>query len=283
MLDLRQHLFYFIAIFLMLGVGMLVGASFYGPAQVRQQQKSLAALREQVDGAVQEGRTAKALLAKHEAVLEALRPALVRGKLTGKRILIIQTGDYPGAVQDAAAALRDAGATPAATVMLSDKWGALTPGDRTEKLTQLASALAGGASDPARAQDVQALENKGLMVVTGGLDAPCACFVLVGGARQDSGLDDATQAALNTTLTAQLQEAAGPTASLVGCEPYAADVSSVGAFQQAQISTVDCIDRPLGQLALPFALRGGADMGDYGLKATAQSQLPPSLEPQAAP
>ncbi len=282
MLDLRQHLFYFIAIFLMLGVGMLVGASFYGPAQVRQQQKSLSALRVQVDGAVQEGRLAKTLLAKHEAALDTLRPALVRGKLTGKRITLIQTGDYADAVQDAAAALRDAGATPAATVTLSDKWAALTPQARTDDLTRLASALALGTSDTGRAQDVQTLENAGLVVITGTLDTPCTAYVLVGGDRQDSGLDDATQAALITTLAAQLQGDAGPAAAIVGCEPYAADVSSVPAFQQAQVSTVDCIDRPIGQLALPFALRGGPDAGDYGLKATAQALLPPSLE-QSAP
>ncbi len=281
MLDLRQHLFYFIAIFLMLGVGMLVGASFYGPAQVRQQQKSLAHLRVQVDGAVQEGRDAKALLAKNEAALDSLRPALVHGLLSGRRIVLVQTGDYADAAQEAAAALRDAGATPAATVVLGSGWAALDQSARADSLQSLAEALAGGAAAPTRAGGLQTLEDRSLVVVTGSLDAPCSLFVLVGGRRQDSGPDDTPSSGLEPALAQALQASAGASAHLVGCEDYGADTSSMPAFQQAGISTVDCIDRPLGKLALPFALLGGANAGDYGLKATAQYQTPPSLEPNA--
>jgi len=281
MLDLRQHLFYFIAIFLMLGVGMLVGASFYGPAQVRQQQKSLAHLRVQVDGAVQEGRDAKALLAKNEAALDSLRPALVHGRLSGKRIVLVQTGDYTDAVSQAAMALRDAGATPAATVVLGSAWNNLDPDARADAVGRLAQVLTGGASTFHNAGVLQTLEDRGLVVVTGSLDARAALFVLVGGGRQDTGLDDSSEAALEPALAQGLQAGAGASARLVGCEEYGADISSMPAFQQAGISTVDCIDRPLGMLALPFALLGGADTGDYGLKATAQRQVPPSLEPTA--
>jgi len=279
MLDLRQHLFYFIAIFLMLGVGMLVGASFYGPAQVRQQQTSLAHLRVQVDGAVQEGRDAKALLAKNEAALDAARPALVHVILSGRRIVLVQTGDYADAVPQAATALRDAGATPAATVVLGGGWAALDTAARAEALQSLSGILASGASGPNRAGGLQTLEDRGLVVVTGSLEAPCTMFVLVGGGRQDSGADDAPQAALETALAQQLQTDTGAAARLVGCEEYGADTSSMPAFQQSGISTVDCIDRPLGKLALPFALLGGANAGDYGLKATAQDQIPPLGKP----
>lgn len=277
MLDLRQHLFYFIAIFLMLGVGMLVGASFYGPAQVRQQQTSLAHLRVQVDGAVQEGRDAKALLAKNEAAVDSLRPALVHGILSGRRIVLVQTGDYADAVQEAATALRDAGATPAATVVLGSGWAALDTPARADALAGLTGVLVGGAGSPTRAAALQTLEDRSLVVVTGSLDAPCSLFVLVGGRRQDSGTDDTPSSGLE--LAQVLQTGAGAAARLVGCEDYGADTSSMPAFQQAGISTVDCIDRPLGKLALPFALLGGANEGDYGLKATARYQTPPSLEP----
>ncbi len=274
MLDLRQHLFYFIAIFLMLGVGMLVGASFYGPAQVRQQQKSLAHLRVQVEGAVQEGRDSKALLAKNEAALDTLRPSLVHSLLSGRRIVLVQTGDDADALAQAATALRDAGATPAATVVLGSEWAALDPGARTAALANLAGVLTAGASAPARALSLQSLEDRSLVVVTGSVDTPCSAFVLVGGARQDSGGDNAPQASLEAALAQSLQIDAGAPARLVGCEDYGADVSSMPAFQQAGISTVDCIDRPLGKLDLPFALLGGANAGDYGLKPTAQAQVP---------
>lgn len=282
MLDLRQHIFYFIAIFLMLGVGILVGLSFYGPAQVRQQQTSLAHLRALVEGAVQEGRDAKDQLAKTEAALDAARPLLVHNKLAGRRIVLVQTGDYPDAVTAAAAALRDAGAPPAATLTLGDRWTSLAPAARSADLASLASVLTLGTADPARAASLQTLEDGGLVVLTGSVSSPSTLFVLIGGGRQDYGTDDTAQATLDTDLAARLQSAGGAGIVVVGCEPYAADFSSVPAFQQAQVSTVDCIDRPLGQLDLPFALRAGPDAADYGLKPTAARQFPVTLE-QATP
>lgn len=279
MLDLRQHLFYFIAIFLMLGVGMLVGASFYGPAQVRQQQTSLAHLRVQVDGAVQEGRDAKTLLAKNEAALDTLRPALVRGTLSGRRIVLVQTGDDPDATVQAAAALRDAGAVPAATVVLGSGWAGLAPAVRDALMTDLCRVLSGGTSAAPRAAALQGLQDRDLLVVTGSLDASCAAFVLVGGRHTDS--DDAVFAALDLALAQGLQAQGGAAVRLVGCEEYGADISSMPAFQQAGVSTVDCIDRPLGKLDLPPALLGGANAGDYGLKATAQHPCPSLASPEA--
>ena len=68
---------------------------------------------------------------------------------------------------------------------------------------------------------------------------------------------------------------------MAGCEPYSAASSSVPAYQAAGIATVDCVDLPLGQIALPFALRG--ETGDYGLKPTAKLRLPDSLGSAAAP
>lgn len=272
--DLRYHLFYFIAIFLMLGFGMLVGGSFYGPVQVRQQQKSLVSLRVAVDGAVQEGREAKTQLAKIETALDAVRPALVRGKLAGKRVALIQTGDYAEATQQAATALRDAGALPAVTVVLGEKWQALAPDARAASLSALAGGLARGAGDA-----LQPLEDQGLITVTGSLSAPGVLFVLVGGGKDEAAPD----APLDADLIAQLQAQAGASAHIVGCEPFDAVRSFVPAYEGAQVPTVDCIDRPLGRLDLPFALRGGDDAADYGLKPTARRQTPLSLEAQAGP
>jgi hypothetical protein len=65
---------------------------------------------------------------------------------------------------------------------------------------------------------------------------------------------------------------------VVGCEPFTAAASSIPLYQNYGIATIDCIERPLGRLDLPFALRGGADAVDYGLKPTASRRIPVSLE-----
>ncbi len=286
MLDARYHLFYLIAIFLMLSFGILIGASYYGPVQVRQQKKAFDSLLGQTNLVVQERKEAQAHLDKDEAALAALRPMLVRGKLAGKRVILVQTGDYADATEAANTALGDAGAVVAATVTLTARWDALGPQQRdalqavagtADPAAQdaalpgnLASALAAGtASGPASASAIQAMENQGMIAVSGELAQPCTLFVIVGGSRDDSAPDGVESKLLDGF------KAAPGGVTIVGCEPYNAAASSVPAYQAAGIASVDCIDLPLGQIALPFALRG--DAGDYGLKPTARQQLPSAL------
>lgn len=270
--DIRYHFIYLIAVFLMLGIGLLVGASFIGPDQVKRQTVYIRDLKSQAERAVLERRASQDQLTKLDTTLGAVRPSLVRGKLAGRRVTLIQTGDYAEATQQAATALRDAGAVPAVTVVLGDKWQALTPDARAANLATLAGALAQGTHDA-----MQPLEDQGLITVTGELSAPGILFVLVGGGKDEAAPD----APLNADLIAQLQARAGESAHIVGCEPFDAVRSVIPAFQAAQVPTIDCIDRPVGQLDLPFALRGGDDAVDYGLKPTARRQTPPSLEAQA--
>ena len=283
MLDARYHLFYLIAIFLMLSFGILIGASYYGPVQVRQQKKAFDSLLAQTNVVVQERKDAQGHLDKDESALAALRPALVRGKLAGKRVILVQTGDYADATEAANTTLSDAGATVEATVTLTAKWGNLGSPQRAALQTvagsadpaaqdaalpaALASALvAGTASGQAPAAAIQALQEQGLIAVSGELSQPCTLFVVIGGSR-----DDSTPLSIEGPLLDGFKAAPG-SVTVVGCEPYTAAASSIPTFQTAGIATVDCIDLPIGQIALPFALRG--DAGDYGLKPTAHQQLP---------
>lgn len=286
MLDARYHLFYLIAIFLMLGFGILIGASYYGPVQVSQQKKVLRSLAAQTNKVVQERNEARDRMIKDEAALSSMRPAMVRGKLTGKRVILLQTGDYPDAAQAANTAVSDAGAMVAATVVLTDKWGLLLPkqrqalssvvaptdavGQDRALLAALATALtAGNEGGGAGGAALEALKEQGLITVSGELSQPCTLFVLVGGKS-----DDTPSASLDRSLLDGFR-AAPASVTLVGCEPFGAAASSIPAYQNAGIATVDCIDLPLGQLALPFALRG--EKGDYGLKPTAKQSLPDAL------
>ena len=292
MLDARYHLFYLIAIFLMLSFGILIGASYYGPVQVRQQRKAFDSLLGQTNLVVQERKEAQARLDKDEAALSTLRPKLIRGKLAGQRVILVQTGDYADATEAANTALEDAGAVVPATVTLTAKWATLSPRQRkalqsvagsldpavqnTALPAALASALVRGTdASPVSAAALEAIQAQGLVIVSGELTQPCKLFVLVGGSR-----DDSTPALIEGPLLEGLKAAPG-SVTVVGCEPYTASVSSIPAYQAAGISSVDCIDLPLGQIALPFALRG--DTGDYGLKPTARLTLPAAFEGSPAP
>ncbi len=277
-MDIRTHFVYLCALFLLLGFGILIGESFYGPVQVHQQKRSLDALRVQAERAVQDGQQAKDALSKTDAALEALRPALVKGRLAGKRVVLIQTGDYSDATDAAASALTDAGASLAATVKLLNRWGTLDDARRDTEASALARALASPSSAPSA---LASLEDAGLVTVMGDMNGPAWLFVLVGGAKDEEG-PEAAQPQVDAALIAALQAQTDGKASVVGCEPSGAGVSFVPVYQSAGVASVDCVDRPLGQLALPFALRGGADAGTYGIKATAERQVPPSLSGEGA-
>lgn len=291
MLDARYHLFYSIAIFLMLGFGILIGASYYGPVQMSQQRAIVEKLAGQTNAVVQERNQIQGRLADDEQALTTLRPTLVRGKLAGKRVVLIQTGDYSDATQAANQSLEDAGATVTATVALTGRWGGLSARQRAvlplheldsaaqdkALMASLASALASGTAAVPASADAAApamLQSAGLLTVSGDLSQPCTLFVLVGGSSAD-----APDTAADSGLLAGFQALATPI-TVVGCEPYSAAASSVPAYQAAGIATVDCVDLPLGQIALPFALRG--ETGDYGIKPTAKLRLPDSLGSTAA-
>lgn len=292
MLDARYHLFYSIAIFMMLGFGVAIGASFYGPVQMSQQREVVKRLDEQTRTVVQQRNQIQGRLSDDEAALILLQPNLVRGKLAGKKVILIQTGDYNDATQAANQSLEDAGATVAATVVLSGRWGTLTTRQRaalssvaamSDPVTQskallsaLASALAQGTGAvPANGAVLTSLQQAGLLTLSGDLSQPCTLFVLVGGSSTDP-----PDTSVDTALIAGFQSLAEPV-TLTGCEPYSATASFMPAYQAAGVATIDCIDLPLGQISLPFALRG--DAGDYGIKPTAKQQLPDTLKGMAAP
>ena len=284
MLDARYHLFYFTAIFLMLGFGILIGASYYGPVQMSQQREVVKKLAEQTNAVVQQRNQLQGRLNDDEQALASLRPALVRGKLAGKRVVLIQTGDYADATEAANQSLGDAGAMVAATVVLTGRWSNLTTRQREALpssalapaaqdkvlLSSLAAALAQGtATSLPNASLLAGLQQAGLLTVSGDLAQPCTLFVLVGG-----GSADIAETSVDMALVDGFQALAIP-AAIVGCEPSTAAASFIPAYQSAGITTIDCIDLPLGQIALPFALRG--DTGDYGIKPTAKKRLPDAL------
>jgi hypothetical protein len=278
MFDIRYHLFYLCAIFLMMGFGILIGEAVY-PHQAKAQANTLKMLRKEATQAVQISETAQQQFQLTQGAIDALRPALVRNKLAGKRVTILLTGDYPDAAQSAANALTDAGASIAATVTFTDTWSTLSAPASGQALHSLALLLTQGTANSAQNQlERDTLETQGLINVNGELSKPVGLFVLVGG-YSDPSADPS--APLDIGLANQIQSASQGSAVIVGCEPLDATVSVMQAYQDDNLPTVDCIDQPLGELDLPFALHGQPD--SYGLTSTAARQLPPSLDGSAAP
>jgi len=313
MQDTRIHTLYVVVIFLMLGIGMLIGAAMY-PNQIRQQSKALSSLRDQVDDVLQQNKVSKDQIDRLQDAFESMRPGLVHGKLAGKRVIVLQTGDSHDAVVDATTALNDAGAD-VVTVTLEDgvtnvsneqrdelqsianggppASGALKlpvqPSDPSTPdssngssivFDALAAILTNGTGKSATNEaELEKMETLGMVNVDGSLDDGGSLIVVVGG--QSSAPSDSSDPdpalLLDIPLIQRIEASSHNKASLVGCEMSNTGTSYISDYQNAGIATVDCVDLPIGKLALPFALRGGVDKGDYGIKGTAQRILPVSI------
>jgi hypothetical protein len=86
------------------------------------------------------------------------------------------------------------------------------------------------------------------------------------------------ETALISQLTAYGSGSSG--LSVVGCEPYDAEQSSMPTYATARIPSVDCIDLPIGELDLTYALLVH-DATAYGVKTTATRLVPEAIDEQS--
>lgn len=296
--DLRFHIATLAAVFFALGIGILIGAGFVGAPVVSRQTTLIRRLEGNVNELRRETREAR----RNEEALQLLLPGIVQGKLTNRRVLVVQTGPYAEAVERAVEALRLAGAQVTQIALPAGAWRQRSVGpdaagddpattaaattaeeDIAAEARRLAPLLVSGAQGDAALQPYRS--NGRLTGDRLGSGGPMRYVALVGGAgirKPGNGpAASATGEPWETVLArrrdvtlAEAWQAQGVT--VVGVEPVAAELSLMRTYQNAGIATIDDIDRAAGQMALPFALLG--EKGAYGVKETADRVLPESLE-----
>jgi len=298
--DLRFHIASLAAVFLALGIGILIGTAFVGAPVVQRQ----TGLIRRLEGNVSELRKETREREQSEEALRALLPRVVHRSLAGRRVLVVQAGPYADAADAAASALTAAGATVTRVVLPVEAWRhrlndpASTPDALADEAHRLAPALlsattAGEGDAPAsyRADGLVAGEEPNATPspeeppILAPPSGAAKLVVLVGGAPASGGQNGATPGAEASALLtiAQTRDAAliatwqESGATVVGVEPSHADVSFMRVYQSAgAAATIDNIDRAVVQITLPFALLG--ERGNYGQKSTAdRTALPPSL------
>src|ERR687883_1071428 len=110
MLDFRYHALSLVAVFLALGIGIVLGSSL-GDTVVSQANRDIAnSLRGDLNGARRDARGAHAAVAQRERLLSALFPRLAGTRLAGRTVAVVASGRMPETVaSDVRAAVRDAG------------------------------------------------------------------------------------------------------------------------------------------------------------------------------
>jgi hypothetical protein len=255
----RYHLVTVCAIFLALGVGIVIGSSFVQSAIVDRQTRRLDELKAQFSREIVPLREQNQ---RYAEFLTSLAPMLLKSYLAKMRIALVQTGDYPDALRKIRDALEKCGATVTNTTLidhaflqiapakLSEIWPRLSSGKhlpmQTESLLRiLAAAIALGG----READLALLEEAKLIMRGGDYNQGNEAIILVGGASKEHG--------------SRAQEVDAPLISffkafgvkVVATEPENVAISSLAVLQESGIITIERADTDIGQMTLILSLR----------------------------
>lgn len=285
-IDIRYHIITLVAVFLMLGVGILIGTTMVGNETLIKQQDQLAdRLEDQLNGLRMEALEVQErcdLLEEENSTLrlfsEKIVPFTVADRLTGARVAVFEVGGP--ASDDLLNDLKSAGAVVEPVVTLMDEldvagrqekiaqdfgWSGKKPEELTAQLArEIGSAVATG-RNPAF---IDYLVREGLVSVTGGYHTPVKSAVFIGGVQE-------TESRRVSTVDLNLIDGLVSNGVVVAAvEESTGSGRSIKEYQKRKISTVDNIDTPWGRVALVLALSGHP--GSYGSKPTADQMLPPS-------
>jgi hypothetical protein len=284
----KYHVVTVAAIFFALAVGLVVGSLLLSPKIADQQANQIQKLRAVVTADFNTNKAQKEIADK---ALAAIVPAAIKDKLTRDPIAIVQTGNYPDAVSDTKDALLLAGAQvvsittidrgmdrpdevlePALAVI--NKSDGRFPTDRTALAQQMASIIGKGDASPNSL--TATLEHENYMHAEGGGDyATGARIVIVVAGSQAE--DSKRVVNVDQPLISAFQKLG---IEVLMCESMDAHVSDVLDYRlnKIGITTIDNINDPIGRCSLVFAIGGVAgDIGDYGVKPTANAIYPPEL------
>lgn len=280
---LRYHVVSLTAVFLALGVGMVIGSSQLQGAIVDRLTTQIKALNQRYAAEVAPLREEQQ---RRRREVEALRPRILRGVLKDTHVAIVVTGDYPDLVQPVRAALEEAGAvvTGVANVApdVEERYGvhkatidpvlaALAPGSQPG-LPAVWSVLAAALTHPENQALMDGLTGTDLVSLNGTFSSPCRTVVIIGGATGDR---EDRSASVDGDLIAGLRSLG---VRVAGVEPTTAVISYVPVFSRQGAASIDNIDTDTGQICLPLALT--TDPGDYGIKRTARGGAFPPVSAQ---
>jgi len=288
MIDIRYHIASIVAVFLALGLGILIGSTIVGDNLLVDQQKKMIdrledqfdVLRNREEALLADNEHKTNIINNYENYSQALLPMLVKDRLPGFQAAIVVTGDVevPASLLNT---LNNAGAAvssrtvvltkmnleePALRKRLEEFYG-LEAGSKADTIRQyLAASVAAVISGQADGDIIRFLQDNGLVKISGNTAVAVNGVIMVGGANQLS----ANFA--NSFDLALIRDFNRMGIRVYGVEPSQVTYSYMGEYQETAISTVDNIDQSTGQISLVYSMAG--EPGHYGIKETAQKFIP---------
>lgn len=284
MIDLRTHLISLVAVFIALGIGILIGIDLIGGKTLIHQERAMVhrlevdfgRLRTQNSQLSATIRQEQHVISVNDQFAGQVVPVLIGGRLVGEDIAVVTTSAAVDPTQ-ITRALRDAGATVGPVVSLlpittkSTAAGAqilAVSADAPTFYASLADAMASAlaAGNPG---SLPSLQQVGLFHQTGSFTAPVKAVLLVGGEAKGQ---DVLAKDFGVPFVRDLKKA-GITVTEGEDMAVPESASTIPLFDTLGIATVDDLDTAPGEVAMVWGLAGAT--GTWGQKATAQSLMPP--------
>jgi len=287
-IDIKYHIASLTAVFLALGIGILIGTSMIGSDTITKQQKNM------IDGIEKEftilreenKQNTDALLQAQDVMLnqqqfnQAVMPLLVRNKLQGRKIALVDV-NYNRDHDGLANVLRSSGAdvqsiTAVNLAVLKDQniskqtagmLGKSKDADPEKYLSDLARLTAEAIASGENNDLVRFLDDNNVVKISGVYGPPLQDVILIGGTEKK---DEDYFKKFDQVMIKDWKKAG---LNVYGVEDSDTAVSYMRYYQSARLTTVDNIDTVYGQVSLVMAMYGYP--GHYGIKQTADAFIPP--------
>lgn len=284
MIDLKYHIASLVAVFLALGIGILVGSTMLGNDTLIDYQKQVTdRLETQLENLRLKNETIQANANNLEMDLNIQKefnnkvfPVLVNNKLENKNLALIETNGYrfSGDLLDA---LELSGANVTSVTSFLNFSDAQLKEELAEKLAwneedcgPMPSFIAGMVANAVLSgemKNIDLLAQTNVIQVSGTYGEPLDGVIIVGGCPDEKSFraKELDQTVIDTFQSQNLP--------VYGVEDSTAGYSYMEFYQKKHLTaTVDNIDTVPGKLALILAIDGYP--GHYGIKSSAQRLLP---------
>jgi hypothetical protein len=277
MFDFRYHALSLVAVFLALGIGIVLGSSL-GDSVVSQANKDVrSSLRGDLLDARAAAQKASGAVSQRDKFINAAFARLAAGKLNGTHVVIVSDGSLPSSVEnEVRAAVKAAGGTVDTVskfdaqpdiVGIESKLGphyegfGVTPDGLRTLGHRIGRGIAAGNHLASVLQSAFPDSFKGSYARAGAI-----VYYRSAEPRNDQA---------KTFESALLEGLRAPGVPMVGVEESQTNPSQISSYVNAGLSSVDDVDQPAGRISLVLVLAG--DEGNYGVKKTADAPLPPPV------
>ena len=280
----RYHVASLAAVFLALGVGILIGTGL-GKNVINGTTKRLeSSLKSDLDSARGQASTLRGELHQQQEFAQSVYPALTSGALRGERVAVVALGSLDGSLKsDIERVLGQQNSTGArirefAVIREPPDVPALNGevrGTRFHPLRRNATDLYSFGRHAARAIVAGGpffrQVSGGLLSLRSGRPTGIDSVIVVRAA--PTGLKSNAASATSGLESGLLDGLEATGVPVVGVERTDTDPSSISLFRSHALATVDDVDQMAGSVSLVYALRGAN--GSYGVGPTANRLMPP--------